>query len=90
MLTFAQFIQMRNRTLAGPSGACNAFDNIPMGQRATYNYEAEKSQTPEVVFQKALKRNPGPQERMAFEDEDGVQWDMQWAYATHPKVMKPQ
>jgi hypothetical protein len=62
---------LQSQFTGGPSGA-RPMDNVPMGERGG---------NPQTVFQNALKGQIGNRERMKFSDQEGTNWDMQWAYA---------
>ena len=76
MLSFAQFLQLQQKFVGGPSGA-RPMNNIPMGERGYA--------TPQTVYQHAIQGMVGERERMQFTDDKGQPWDCQWVYAVPTK-----
>jgi hypothetical protein len=91
MLTFAQFAAMQNqmlaRSLAGPSGNVNPFDNLPMGTR----HEAGRG-NPDTIYAQAIQRMPSMGHTHEIHIDNGggpmhgrvVTYD--YVYAAHPKI----
>jgi hypothetical protein len=93
MLSFKDWQRIQAMTLAGPSGATSAFDNLPMGERG-YSYQngvsVERSNsyrgTPDSIFAGLTQDSNGIRQREIHNDtENGEVWQFDTVYAVQPK-----
>ena len=76
--------QMNARSMSGPSGNVNKFDNIPLGMRS----DAGRG-NPNTVYAQAVSKLPGSvghTHEIHIDTEDGTVHTFDYVYATHPKM----
>lgn len=87
MLSFSQFAamqqQMYNRSLSGPSGNVNPYDNVPMGMRSMAGRG-----TPDTIYAQAIQKMPtvGHTHEIHIDSDNGRVVTFDYAYAAHPKI----
>ena len=87
MLSFSQFQamqhQMYNRSMSGPSGNVNVYDNVPMGMRSNLGRG-----TPDTIFAQAIQRIPtiAHQHETHINSDNGSVVTFDYVYAAQPKI----